>query len=230
MSEKPIPPCEAADEEAFLRAGYVPAVRLDEAAARTRAAEEDASRGWAEVAELGEQLARARAALEAAEGRVREPEEDGHASWRERLLNEQRAKLLRSTVDFIKLINHVPASVPGTPPSPAQAGRDDCQFCLGAKGGMRGNENVVNGVVMCDYCTSLFTSASGLRTPAPAPRNLAAAPGGQTVVGPGGTVLTVEAMAEALHYVCENEVADDWQTVLYAVIERIELAKRGGGK
>lgn len=32
-------------------------------------------------------------------------------------------------------------------------GPDNCQVCLGARGGMPGNENVVDGVVMCDICT-----------------------------------------------------------------------------
>lgn len=34
--------------------------------------------------------------------------------------------------------------------------RDDCEFCLGNKGGTKGNENVVHGIVMCDYCYVLF--------------------------------------------------------------------------
>lgn len=29
---------------------------------------------------------------------------------------------------------------------------DKCEVCLGEKGGVRGNENVIDGVVMCDYC------------------------------------------------------------------------------
>jgi hypothetical protein len=29
---------------------------------------------------------------------------------------------------------------------------DNCEVCGGAKGGVRGNENVVDGVVICDYC------------------------------------------------------------------------------
>ncbi len=32
--------------------------------------------------------------------------------------------------------------------------RDNCQICKGECGGVKGNENIVNGVVMCDYCTS----------------------------------------------------------------------------
>lgn len=31
--------------------------------------------------------------------------------------------------------------------------KDGCESCKGSKGGVRGNENVVNGVVLCDYCT-----------------------------------------------------------------------------
>lgn len=29
---------------------------------------------------------------------------------------------------------------------------DACQICNGMRGGEPGNENVVNGVIMCDYC------------------------------------------------------------------------------
>ena len=33
--------------------------------------------------------------------------------------------------------------------------RDGCQICLGARGGVPGNENHVAGRVMCDYCHGL---------------------------------------------------------------------------
>ncbi len=36
---------------------------------------------------------------------------------------------------------------------------DECQLCLGAKGGVPGNENVVRGLVMCDYCHALLAPA-----------------------------------------------------------------------
>jgi hypothetical protein len=29
---------------------------------------------------------------------------------------------------------------------------DNCSRCHGARGGVRGNENWVNGVLLCDYC------------------------------------------------------------------------------
>ena len=29
---------------------------------------------------------------------------------------------------------------------------DGCEICEGSRGGIKGNENVVDGVVMCDYC------------------------------------------------------------------------------
>lgn len=29
---------------------------------------------------------------------------------------------------------------------------DKCSICHGSKGGVPGNENIVDGVVMCDYC------------------------------------------------------------------------------
>lgn len=32
------------------------------------------------------------------------------------------------------------------------SGSDACQVCHGTRGGAPGNENIVNGVVMCDYC------------------------------------------------------------------------------
>jgi hypothetical protein len=32
--------------------------------------------------------------------------------------------------------------------------RDACEVCKGRRGGVPGNENIVNGRVMCDYCTS----------------------------------------------------------------------------
>ena len=31
---------------------------------------------------------------------------------------------------------------------------DNCEVCLGSSGGVRGNENIVDGVVTCDYCDS----------------------------------------------------------------------------
>jgi hypothetical protein len=30
--------------------------------------------------------------------------------------------------------------------------KDNCEVCNGSKGGIPGNENVINGRVMCDYC------------------------------------------------------------------------------
>jgi len=36
--------------------------------------------------------------------------------------------------------------------TPAQPDRDACQICHGAKGGVPGNENIVDGVTICDYC------------------------------------------------------------------------------
>lgn len=34
--------------------------------------------------------------------------------------------------------------------------RDKCQVCLGARGGVRGNENRIADKIMCDYCTTEF--------------------------------------------------------------------------
>jgi len=30
---------------------------------------------------------------------------------------------------------------------------DDCEICRGESGGIRGNEQIVDGKVMCDYCS-----------------------------------------------------------------------------
>lgn len=35
---------------------------------------------------------------------------------------------------------------------------DDCQFCLGQKGGVPGNENIIGGITVCDYCTTLVAT------------------------------------------------------------------------
>ena len=29
---------------------------------------------------------------------------------------------------------------------------DNCEVCLGSNGGVKGNENIIDGVRMCDYC------------------------------------------------------------------------------
>lgn len=40
-----------------------------------------------------------------------------------------------------------------TPEAYEKAGlKDNCQMCEGERGGVPGNENIVNGVVMCDFC------------------------------------------------------------------------------
>lgn len=33
-----------------------------------------------------------------------------------------------------------------------QQQRDGCTICNGQKGGVKGNENVINGELVCDYC------------------------------------------------------------------------------
>jgi hypothetical protein len=41
---------------------------------------------------------------------------------------------------------------------PTYAVRDNCVACKGARGGIPGNENVINGRVLCDYCSSRGTA------------------------------------------------------------------------
>ncbi len=45
-------------------------------------------------------------------------------------------------------------------PAPALPAKGDgCEFCLGAKGGVEGNGNRFNGILVCDYCTALLLDA-----------------------------------------------------------------------
>ncbi len=39
---------------------------------------------------------------------------------------------------------------------------DKCEICNGRKGGVRGNENIVHGKVMCDYCDSIASNEQEL--------------------------------------------------------------------
>ena len=41
--------------------------------------------------------------------------------------------------------------------------RDKCQICHGNKGGVPGNENIENGVILCDYCSAERMSFDKLR-------------------------------------------------------------------
>jgi hypothetical protein len=42
--------------------------------------------------------------------------------------------------------------------SKTEAGKlDNCQVCRGQSGGVKGNENVIDGVVVCDYCSFTIT-------------------------------------------------------------------------
>lgn len=57
-------------------------------------------------------------------------------------------------------------------PTPAASGsegeRDNCKMCLGSKGGVRGNENRIRGVVVCDYCTVMLMDMGYDTAPTPA--------------------------------------------------------------
>lgn len=47
----------------------------------------------------------------------------------------------------------IATGVRGTPTLPLEGkAQDDCEVCHGTKGGVRGNENIVDGKVICDYC------------------------------------------------------------------------------
>jgi hypothetical protein len=40
--------------------------------------------------------------------------------------------------------------------------RDNCQVCEGFRGGVRGNENIVEGITLCDYCSVTYDSLKKL--------------------------------------------------------------------
>lgn len=42
--------------------------------------------------------------------------------------------------------------------------KDACQYCLGAKGNVRGNENIIGGVICCDDCSVLVQRAVDAET------------------------------------------------------------------
>jgi hypothetical protein len=60
-------------------------------------------------------------------------------------------------IEFRSEEDRVGTVAPQAPP------RDNCQVCHGERGGVRGNENVVGGVVMCDYCHAELRREARLR-------------------------------------------------------------------
>jgi hypothetical protein len=46
---------------------------------------------------------------------------------------------------------------------PKHAVRDNCEGCRGIKGGVPGNENVIDGRVLCDYCHAASQVGEGER-------------------------------------------------------------------
>lgn len=47
--------------------------------------------------------------------------------------------------------------------------RDKCQICKGVQGGVPGNENVIEGVIVCDYCSATLLTWNNLRQAASPP-------------------------------------------------------------
>jgi hypothetical protein len=41
--------------------------------------------------------------------------------------------------------------------------RDKCEICHGFRGGVRGNENRVDGIVMCDYCHATIAAYQAIK-------------------------------------------------------------------
>lgn len=40
---------------------------------------------------------------------------------------------------------------------------DNCEMCMGIKGRTPGNENVIDGIVVCDYCHSILMEMARFR-------------------------------------------------------------------
>jgi hypothetical protein len=53
---------------------------------------------------------------------------------------------------------------PAKPDSPDRVqARDNCEVCRGERGGVLGNENRLNGRVLCDYCTADLIKTGDLK-------------------------------------------------------------------
>ncbi|HEX5126383.1 MAG TPA: hypothetical protein VFW00_06560 [Rhodocyclaceae bacterium] len=98
----------------------------------------------------------------------------------------------------------------------AQQASDDCKFCLGAKGGVPGNANVIGGEVVCDYCSALLMKVRDAEKANPTGSMFASPPAQVT----GGTAEASDARDAALEeaaLLCETEELlfdiSDWQNL-----------------
>lgn len=142
------------------------------AAQRSKEARDLAARD-AEVASL-------KSALERAEGReyaaLQQLDEESADKRALRARLEEAERLINGVLDgadgeevaFDRWSRRARAFLAGGA-TPQAAARDACEECHGAKGGTPGNENVVDGRVLCDYCHIAIPRAA---TPQPDPAEL----------------------------------------------------------
>lgn len=78
----------------------------------------------------------------------------GNARYRVEVIGQTPKRLRIKAITRTRLGGRIRWLEPGeTALVPTHAVRDNCRRCNGAKGGVPGNENVINGVVLCDYCS-----------------------------------------------------------------------------
>jgi len=80
------------------------------------------------------------------------PKEDGGLCFREWLLGRNNDG--RGELRYLKspLLKNLVATKEGTT---WHRSKDDCSVCKGEKGGVKGNENIIDGKLVCDYCSHL---------------------------------------------------------------------------
>lgn len=107
---------------------------------------------------------RACAALAGAPAQPSQPHPYGWLQYIDGLKTQNFARDEKELADIkqmFKVMGHtgkaeyLPVYVFSAPPD-AKPQSDGCKFCLGAKGGVPGNANVIGGETVCDYCTSLL--------------------------------------------------------------------------
>jgi hypothetical protein len=83
--------------------------------------------------------------------------ENVHAVESPRVAGEN--PILRVSPEMLALIRQLHLGTSQLQHGVLQQPLDNCVRCKGSKGGVRGNENIVDGEVLCDYC-----HAEGLNT------------------------------------------------------------------
>lgn len=87
----------------------------------------------------------------------RMPKQKGGLSFREWLLgrnNDGRGQIHRHKLPLIKNLVNTKEGWTWQPT------KDDCEICKGASGGVKGNENIIEGQVVCDYCSAKMRKAT----------------------------------------------------------------------